>query len=234
VGRLIFMQDDVFEKLTTQNLRGRIAHEIREAILNGLLRTGERLVERKLATELGASLTAVREALIELEAEGFVSKKPNSATHVTKLSWPETERIFAVRRVLEGFAVEKACQLAAPEQLQLLQQAYLDMAGAAAAGESKAVNRSDVAFHLQLWSCSGNEYLEMALRRALLPYFAFGAIHVVAHDSLELIRDAQSHLAILEAIRDRDGAAGRRAFDDSVRQWESSARAEWEKMRNPL
>ena len=91
----------VFERLTTQTLRGQIAQRIRHAILNGTLKPGERLVERKLASEFGASLTAVREAVIELETDGFITKRPNAFTYVTKLSITEIEKVFVLRKVLE-------------------------------------------------------------------------------------------------------------------------------------
>ena len=79
--------------------------------MDGTLKTGERIVERKLAAQFGASLAVVREAIIQLEAEGFITKWPNTSTHVTRLSLAETEKIFAVRKVLEGFAVEEAARL---------------------------------------------------------------------------------------------------------------------------
>src|SRR6266566_6537517 len=107
-----------FEKRSTNTLRGRIAGKIKEAILTGNLREGERLVERKLATQFDTSLTAVREALIQLETDGFVTKIPNSATHVTKLSLRAAEKIHAVRSVLETFAVEEAARLTSPEQVK--------------------------------------------------------------------------------------------------------------------
>ena len=61
-----------FSKLSPRTLRDQIEEKIREAILGGLLRPGERLVERRLAEQFGSSLTAVREALISLESDGFV------------------------------------------------------------------------------------------------------------------------------------------------------------------
>src|SRR2546430_4532710 len=90
----------IFTKLPATSLRSRIAAQIRDAILTGTLREGDRLVERKLAAELGASVTSVREAMIELEAEGFLTKKPNSATHLTRLTPPYREKILHVRHVL--------------------------------------------------------------------------------------------------------------------------------------
>src|SRR5215472_16778424 len=95
----------VFERLSRSTLREQIVEKMKTAILTGALREGDRLVERHLAAKFETSLTAVREALIELETEGFVSKKTNAATYVTKLSLEAADKIFAVRKVLETFAV---------------------------------------------------------------------------------------------------------------------------------
>src|SRR5690242_138057 len=107
-----------FSKISNRSLRNQIAEKIREAILNQSLGAGERLVERRLAAQFGASLTAVREALITLEAEGFVVKRLNSSTYVTELLQEEVEKAFEFRRVLEGFALELAIRLATDEQIK--------------------------------------------------------------------------------------------------------------------
>ena len=91
----------VTEKLTSATLRFQTSEKIRTGILRGSLKPGERLVERDLAEQLGTSLTVVREALVQLETEGFITKRPNSATHITQLSRSEIEQILVVRRVLE-------------------------------------------------------------------------------------------------------------------------------------
>lgn len=57
----------VFERLVSSTLRGRVTEKIGEAILGGILKQGERIVERQLASEFATSLTVVREALIQLE-----------------------------------------------------------------------------------------------------------------------------------------------------------------------
>src|SRR5205809_7906326 len=100
---------------------------MREAILTGTLREGERLVERKLASQFATSLSAVREALIELEAQGFVTKKPNAATHVTRFNNDDVAKIFAFRRLVETFAVEEAARLALPDDIVVLEKLYLDL-----------------------------------------------------------------------------------------------------------
>ena len=119
------------EKLNTQPARHLVADRIRESILDGSLEPGERLVERKLADTLGVSQSAIREALIQLELEGHVTKKPNSATYVTHLSQRELENTIAVRRALEGFAVEEAARHATPSDVARLEKLY-DLSSAAA------------------------------------------------------------------------------------------------------
>ncbi len=215
----------IFEKLTNNTLRSRIAEKIREAILTGSLREGDRLVERKLAGQFETSLTAVREALIQLEAEGFVTKKPNAATHVTKLSLDAAQKIFAVRRVLETFAVEEAARLATPQQLRELEQAYTNMIEAARSQDAQLFIRRDLFLHEKIWEISGNEILEAALRRVVLPIFSFTSIRIVAHRPFDLVQDAESHCPILEAIKSKDPAAGRDAFLAALEDWLSKTRA---------
>src|SRR5262249_54455583 len=140
-------QDMVFAKLASVTLRSRIATQIREAILGGTLREGERLVERTLATELGSSVTSVREAMIELESEGFLTKKPNSATHVTRLTRTDVEKIFDVRRVLEAYAVEEACRRATPEQARQLELVYPGMVKCFEATNVTGLLIRDAEFH---------------------------------------------------------------------------------------
>jgi len=109
-------------------------------------------VERTLAAELGASVTSVREAMIELESEGFLTKKPNSATHVTRLTRSDVQKIFNVRRVLEAYAVEEACRKATPEQTRQLELVYAEMVKCVKANDGKGLVNRDVEFHKLIWN----------------------------------------------------------------------------------
>ena len=215
----------VFEKLANSTLRRQIADKIREAILHGSLPEGQRLVERNLASQFATSLTAVREALIELEAEGFVTKKPNAATYVTKLTLDAAEKIFAVRKILETYAVEEAARLATPEHLGALEKHYSAMLEAAQARNPKLFITSDFSFHEKIWEATDNEYLQVALRRIVLPIFAFTSIRIVTQSHFDLLKDAQSHLPFLDAIRSRDPQAAREAFLGALGEWLSNTRA---------
>ena len=100
-------------------LRHQIAARIRQAILEGRW-TGERLVERTLGTEMGASVTAVREAIIQLEAEGLITKRTNTTTNVTVLTAEEITQTFVVRHALERIAMIEAARRAKPDDIRRL------------------------------------------------------------------------------------------------------------------
>jgi DNA-binding GntR family transcriptional regulator len=214
----------VFDRLSNGSLRGRIAGRVREAILKGDLREGQRIVERELAAQLGASATAVREALIELEMEGFITKKPSAATFVTRLTLGETEQLFAVRRVLECYAIERAAAEATAGQIRELEGRYAAMREAAQAGDKQAFLRADYSWHEAMWSMAGNDYLQNTLKRIVLPIFAFTAIRVVSRDIFDLGEDADSHLPAMLAIERNDPAEARAVLANALDRWMDAIR----------
>lgn len=215
----------VFGKLPNSTLRGRIAEKIQQAILTGVLREGEKLVERKLAAQFETSLTAVREALIQLEAEGFITKKPNAATYVTKLSIEGAEKIFGVRKVLEAFAIEEAARLATAEQVQELEDCYLDLLDTANSHDAQVFILKDLGLHEKIWEIANNEYLQVALHRIIHPIFAFSAIRILSGRPFDLLEDAQSHLPIVEAIKSRNAQAAHKAFLTALDEWSLKTKA---------
>ncbi len=198
---------------------------LRKAILNGTLAEGSRIVERRLAAQFDTSLTAVREALIELEVEGFVDKKPNSSTYVTKLSLEITEKIFAVRRVLETYAVEEAARRATPEGVEALEAAYRAMLEAARARDLENFILRDYAMHELIWVLTQNEYLAAALKRIIPPVFAFAAMRMAKGHSFDMVQDAKSHKALVEAIQAKKPAAAKRAFLEALDGWSATTRS---------
>lgn len=220
----------LFSKISNRSLRDQIAQKIREAVLNNSLKPGDRLVERKLAAQFGASLTAVREALITLEVDGFVVKKHNSSTYVTDFSQHELEKAFEFRRVLEGYALELAIRLATDEQIKSLELAYLDMVNGAAKGDLDLFLRKDYDWHEAVWVLTDNEFLVAALRRLVLPLFAFSAIRIHSGSPLDLLVDAHRHQTMLDSIKSRDIEGCRKALDHIVDEW-LSVLSEWDKSR---
>jgi len=215
----------VFKPFETVTLRRMIADRIEEAILSGALKEGEKIVERRLASQFGTSLTSVREALIALEADGFVTKKPNAATYITKLTPEAGKKIFEVRRVLEGFAVEQAARLATPGQIEELEKAYAELLSTARAKKRELFLQRDFSFHGKIWAIADNEYLESALRRILVPVYAFSAMRIHTGEAFDLLQDAQSHNPVLEAIKAKNPALARKCFVSALDDWYASTEA---------
>lgn len=216
----------MFTKVKSDTLRTRIAQQIRDAILSGTLKEGSRLVERNLASELGASLTAVREGLIELEWEGFIVKKQMSGTHVVKLTLRDVEKIFRVREVLESMAFADAASNATDSAITELENGYTEMIDAARNKDALLYNQKDMAWHQAVWKATRNEFLVAALRRAVLPYFSYTAIRIEAVDPFVLYHDASEHFPLLQAIKAHEVDNARRIFTEKIQSWLALARVE--------
>src|SRR5262245_53926913 len=150
-------------------LRHQIAARIRQAILEGSVKPGERLVERTLGTEMGASVTAVREAIIQLEAEGLITKRTNTTTNVTVLTADEIAQTFVVRHALERVAIIEAARRAKLEDINHLTELFKRMTEAAKQKLSALYIQHDFAWHEAVWAISGNEVLRSTLSRLVLP-----------------------------------------------------------------
>jgi len=210
-------------KLNTQPARHQVAEKIRESILDGSLIPGERLVERKLAEVLGTSQSAIREALIQLELEGHVSKKPNSATFVIHFSQRDLENTIAVRRVLEGFAVEEAARQATSVDIQRLEDLFQQSQAAARSREFQKYIRCDLNWHIAMWESTHNDTLVECLRRIVVPLFGFSAIRVAMQPGFNLTNDLQSHRVLLNEIAAGEPERAKRAFIAAMKDWSDQA-----------
>src|SRR5438552_3432305 len=87
-------------------LWSRVANYLRHEIFTGRKVPGERMVETRIAAQIGVAQSSVREALHQLEREGLVVRAPGVGARVTNLTASQVEQIYALRAELEGFAVE--------------------------------------------------------------------------------------------------------------------------------
>lgn len=211
-------------KIQSITLRHQIVSRIRQSILDGSLFPGERIVERALAAKLGSSVTAVREAIIHLEAEGLITKRSNSTTHITALGKEEIKQTFIVRRHLESLAISAAAQHATPLDVRRLTRLHERAVEAAVIRDPRLYIQRDFEWHQAVWAASGNDVLAATLHRLALPLFGFSAIQTVSQVGFDLEADAQLHAAILAAIGTHDSAAAVRAFERGIREWTTHVR----------
>ena len=101
-------------------LRDVVFHTLREAILKGDLRPGERLMELQLASKLGVSRTPIREAIRMLEQEGLAVTIPRKGAEVAKMTEKDMEDVLQIREALDELAVQVACDKMTAQQLKEL------------------------------------------------------------------------------------------------------------------
>jgi DNA-binding GntR family transcriptional regulator len=198
------------------------AEALRNAIIAGDIKPGERLLEHKLATRLGIGQPTLREAFKELEYQGFLRKGPQRGTYVTKLSKDDFRKILEVRLALEVLAVGQAAPNVAPEDDQELTALVNAMGAAAEAFDLGAFHKADMTFHRRVWALAGNEYLANALELVAFRLFAFVLIQRRPEAQNEFVAATEQHRAILAGLCSRDPGVARQAFVSSTQKfwWE--------------
>lgn len=200
------------------------AQAIREAIISGELRGGDRIIEQKWAARLGIGQPTLREALSELIHQGLLRKLPQRGTYVTQLSPRDYKLIQEVRIPLEAIAIEKAAENLTSEADAELGTIVAAMAGTSmAATEVKHFHDCDSTFHRKIWELAGNEYLREALEAISFKLFVFSVVDRWADNPTamrERVAAVQQHLAILEGLRSRNPQTARRIFiKETVQYW---------------
>ncbi len=183
-------------------LRDVVFHTLRQAILRGELKPGERLMEIHLAQKLGVSRTPVREAIRKLELEGLVRMIPRKGAVVAEITISDLEDVLEVRMALEELAVKLACRMLTPEQLDEIggladefeQTLYGEDVGACA--------QADMRFHEAIYAATGNGRLVQILNNLREQMYRYRMEYLKDRDAHQQL--VQEHAEILEALADRD------------------------------
>ena len=214
------MNDKALRLIQPVSKRNQVVASFKEAILSGIIQPGESIVESKVAQQLGAGIPLIREALIELEHQGYVQKIPYKGTTVTILERREVEKIFRLRTELESLAIEWARENVTPEDIEDLRGITAKMKEAARTLDLDQFYQNDLAFHRKLWEMSGNEYLVECLERIVAPLFAFFLMKDRRQRESYLFSAAQ-HEKIVEALPRLSGAKLRALMRNSVSDWKT-------------
>ena len=207
---------DGLRRLRSRSMPEEAAELLREAIIAGQLKPGERLIEQKLAASLGIGQPTLREALKELEYQGFARKSPKKGTYVTQLSQEDFRQILEVRMALEVLAIERAARKMTKAAAKELQENVTAMEAAARKFDLSAFHKSDLAFHRRIWTMTGNKYLEVALERVAFGLFAFVLLQREPGSSNEFLASAEQHRQILAGLRTGNPVGARKAFVQST------------------
>ena len=140
-------------------LRDVVFNTLREAILKGDLKPGERLMELQLAAQLGVSRTPIREAIRMLEQEGLAVTVPRKGAEVAKMTLKGMEDVLEIREALDILACQLACERITEEQLALLIEKKKAFEDSLKSGNVKAIAETDVSFHDVIYDATNNPKL---------------------------------------------------------------------------
>lgn len=202
------MQDNL--KIQTNDflpLRDVVFNTLRQAILTGDLKPGERLMEIHLADKLGVSRTPIREAIRKLELEGLVTMIPRRGAEVAQITEKSMMDVLEVRRAMDALCVELACERITVEELEALEAACEAFAEAVKSKDIKVIAKADVALHDIIVQATGNQRLVQLINNLSEQMYRYRFEYLKdcsRHESL-----IQEHRVIYESIvkRDREAAS---------------------------
>ena len=173
-------------------LRDVVFNTLRQAILTGELKPGERLMEIHLANRLGVSRTPIREAIRKLELEGLVTMIPRRGAEVAQITEKSMKDVLEVRRTLDALSAELACERISAEEEEALKKACLNFEAAVKTKDTKAIAKADVAIHDIIAAATGNQRLIQLINNLAEQMYRY---------RFEYIKDASQHERIIEEQR---------------------------------
>lgn len=184
-----------------QNISEDLVVYIKNQILNGELNPGDRIVETKLARELGISQTPVREALRQLQGEGVVSLLPNKGPIVRIIEIHDAYEVYSIRSMLEGLAIRLATQVSSDEEIEELKQFYDQM-------KTKLTDDS-VAYLLHDSSHIHETIVRLSRHSRLISMyksisFQISLINRMVGARSTKQKEIDEHLELIEALKQRD------------------------------
>ncbi|MFI0484758.1 GntR family transcriptional regulator [Actinomadura sp. 9N215] len=193
--------------IPAQLLRTGLADQIREFIVDGISsgrwQPGERVVERRIAAELGVSQGPVREALRQLEAQRLIESLPNRGARVRDFTERDLAEIFPVRAGLERTAVELALPRLAG-CLDALEEHNRLLGAAARDGDLTEQMRLSIAFHRAIVESAGNRLLVSVWEGLGIELWTTLSLRL--HHT-EIYSKSAEHAELIEAFRRRDPRA---------------------------
>jgi DNA-binding GntR family transcriptional regulator len=197
----------MFKQANRNLLHDEVINAIIEGIVSGKLRSGDRIIEQKIATDMDISRGPVREAIRELVNQGVLHFRPHRGAVIAPIEVRNVQELFLLRSRLEGLSANLATDILTQKDLDFLEDLCKNMENAILENDPIAYVENDLHFHDVIVKRSDNGRLirmmeGIQLQNRLLMYMT--KWYMVAHKQLSLERCA--HRPILEVFYARDSA----------------------------
>jgi DNA-binding GntR family transcriptional regulator len=202
-------------RVTPTTVQSQTVKKLRDAILTGHFKPGERLVEAALSEMTDVSRTSIREALRRLEGEKLIVIVPNKGPSVAEITWAEAEEIFEVRTLLEAKAAALFATRVTPAEIATMRGA-LKAYGAATARQDTIgrLNATSTFYDVFLAGCGNNTVREIL--ESLHARINLLRSRTMSQPGRSQVSHAEMH-RILDAFEARDPRAARAATIRHVR-----------------
>ncbi len=183
-------------------LRDVVFNTLRQAILRGELKPGERLMEIQLANKLGVSRTPIREAIRKLELEGLVLMIPRKGAEVADITEKSLLDVLEIRRALEELSAQLACDRITKEEIQELVKEAEGFKKALKSKDVTEIAEADVRFHDVIYLATKNQKLIQLLNNLREQMYRYRVEYLKKEDVYpQLIRE---HEEIIEQISKKE------------------------------
>jgi len=183
-------------------LREKILETIRDAIIAGALRPGEKVAEPELAERFGISRTPIREAFRQLESEGYLTVIPRKGAVVVSFSEKDVEEFYAIKSILEGYAARRACENLSPRELEKLEAVNVKLLHLADEGDFKHFFKVHNDFHELFIRAADNEKLYDLIMNLVGKFQRLRIASLSLPGRMHI--SVQEHEKIIEAFRKKD------------------------------
>lgn len=203
------------EKKTFTKASDKIRMEIENAIREGTLLPGDSIDEDELARQYEVSRTPVREAMIQLQAQGMLTSLPRGGMIVAKMDLQQLLSLWELLAELEGVAVRLACQRMTADELYAIVQHHQQSAKVAEADDVAGWQESNLRFHELIYRASHNPYLrqEVLRIRTRTGYYRRHAFAALG----QIKASFEQHRLVVEALQKADPEAASAAMVSHMR-----------------
>lgn len=187
-----------------RTLRERIVDFIKDSVVTGRLKPGERVPEQEIAQNFGISRTPIREAFRQLESEGFLTVTPRKGAVVSPITDKDVSEFYAIKSLLEGYAAKTACEKLTDKEIKRLEGLNSQMRKSAEKNDVKGFFRLDNQFHDTFLKACGNEKLFNLIHHLVQQFERFRITGMSLPG--RMLDSVRQHGEIVEAFSKRDSS----------------------------
>lgn len=199
-------------------LRDVVFKTLRQSIIQGDLKPGERLMEIQLAQKMGVSRTPVREAIRKLELEGLVIMTARRGAEVAPITENDLTDVLEVRKALECLAAEIACDRITQEELEELKRLIVAFKDAIMKDNLTEIAKYDVKFHESIYAATRNKRLIQMLNNLREHIYRYRLQYI--KDSRKRHTLIEEHTEIVNAIAVHDKETARKIMKTHIERQE--------------